>query len=98
MNLRLAAMAMLLAGAPASATKAHWTGIGWYVLAYGEVSDDATGWLALTAGPYPTEPVCKTEAERRNSNKDDYMVLYSCRHLHKPPRPNKAGGISIWVE
>ena len=56
MKLRLAVLALLLAtGTAAAAGKSQWAAVGWYVLTYGEVSEEQTGWLELTGGPYATE-------------------------------------------
>jgi len=98
MKLRLAALALFLtAGTASTASERRWTGVGWYVLTYGEVSEDKTGWLELTGGPYAAETACDVEAKRQDAADADYMILYSCKHLDRPPRPTSAGGIEIWI-
>jgi hypothetical protein len=98
MKLRLAVLALLLTtGTASAANESRWTSVGWYVLAYGLVSDEEEGWLELTGGLYSVETACKAEADRQNLNKADYMILHSCKHLQKPPRPARGGGIEIWV-
>jgi len=99
MNFKLAAVALLFASVSASAAQAiQWTGAGWYVLAYGPVSDELTGWLELSAGPYPDAAACKSEEDRQNQAETEYMVLHMCRNVQKPPKPTLAGGIAIWQE
>ena len=98
MKLRLGVLALLLAtGTASTAEESQWAGVGWYVLTYGEVSEEKTGWLELTGGPYAAETACEVEANRQDLADADYMITYNCRHLEKPPQPTSVGGIAIWV-
>jgi hypothetical protein len=97
MYLKLAASILLLAPAAAfGAIEIQWTRVGWYVLSYGEVSEEKTGWLELTSGPYSVKSACEAEAVRQDLNDKEYDV-HLCRHLLKPPRPTSDGGIAIWI-
>ena len=98
MKRKLTALALLLAAGTASvAAGPQWTSVGWYVLTFGEVTEKKTGWLELTGGPFAAETDCKVEASRQDQADADYMIMYSCKHLDRPPRPTSAGGIEIWV-
>ena len=98
MKLKLAGLALLLiTGTAFAANESRWKDVGWYVLSYGEVSEEETGWRELTGGPFAAEAACNAEAERQDQADTDYMIMYRCKHLEKPPRPAKAGGIEIWV-
>jgi hypothetical protein len=99
MNRYLTASALLLLAAnPASGgTKIPWNSVGWYAISFGFGEDEEPGWLEVAAGPYPEERVCKIEADRRTAAEEDYMIVYFCKHLDRPPKPAGNGKIMIWI-
>ncbi|HEX8215319.1 MAG TPA: hypothetical protein VF582_07610 [Allosphingosinicella sp.] len=97
----LSALALLAlsVAAPLEAAAISWTGVGWYAVKVGfseDEEDGEPGYLELSAGPYSQESACQAEADRRTAAEAEYMVMYFCRHVDRPPKPTGKGKILIW--
>lgn len=77
----LAAVAMLLSSASASASDLKWNGEGWYLLDDG-VSLGYGGWF-IDSGPFPSQQACETSPSRQaNPNYGGFRCYYLHDEAH----------------